>query len=103
MTWTDLHGVLPDFVTSTLEQALPYFGRKIRGFDDDGVVMTGVETRTSAPCASCAAKTAWPSMRRDCIPWEKGAGYAGGIMSAFLDGLETANEIIRKYQPLEVK
>lgn len=102
VTWTDLHGVLPDFVTSTLEQALPYFGRKIRGFDDDGVVMTGVETRTSAPVRIVRGEDRMAVDAAGLYPVGEGAGYAGGIMSAFLDGLETANEIIRKYQPLEV-
>jgi len=97
-----LHGVLPDFVTSTLEQALPYFGRKIRGFDDDGVVMTGVETRTSAPVRIVRGEDRMAVDAAGLYPVGEGAGYAGGIMSAFLDGLETANEIIRKYQPLEV-
>ena len=45
----DLHDCLPSFVTSVLERALPYWGRRIRGFDDPAVCMTGVETRTSAP------------------------------------------------------
>lgn len=104
VTWTDLHTVLPDFVTTTLEQALPYFGRRIHGFDDDGIVMTGVETRTSA-----AVRIVRSDADRQAVgsgglyPVGEGAGYAGGIMSAFLDGLETAIEIIRKFRPLEVK
>ena len=103
VTWTDLHDVLPGFVTTTLEQALPYFGRRIHGFDDDAVVMTGVETRTSAPVRIVRGEDRMALGAAGLYPIGEGAGYAGGIMSAFLDGLETAIEIIRKYQPLEVK
>lgn len=102
VVWTDLHCVLPNFVTDTLEQALPYFGRKIRGFDADNVVMTGVETRTSAPVRIVRNEDRMAVDAAGLYPVGEGAGYAGGIMSAFLDGLETANEIIHKYQPLEV-
>ncbi|KMO86120.1 hypothetical protein AB840_09695 [Megasphaera cerevisiae DSM 20462] len=103
VTWTDLHGVLPDFVSSTLEQALPYFGRRIHGFDDDCAVMTGVETRTSAPVRITRGADRAAVQTGGLYPVGEGAGYAGGIMSAFLDGMETALEIIHKYQPLEVK
>ncbi|WP_370849727.1 NAD(P)/FAD-dependent oxidoreductase [Megasphaera sp.] len=103
VTWTDLHGVLPDFVTATLTEALPYFGRRIHGFDADDVVMTGVETRTSAPVRIVRGDDRVALGAGGLYPVGEGAGYAGGIMSAFLDGLETAIQIIRKYQPLEVK
>jgi uncharacterized FAD-dependent dehydrogenase len=95
--------VLPDFVSSTLEQALPYFGRRIHGFDDDCAVMTGVETRTSAPVRITRGADRAAVQTGGLYPVGEGAGYAGGIMSAFLDGMETALEIIHKYQPLEVK
>ena len=103
MTWADLHDVLPDFVTATLAEALPYFGRRLHGFDDDNVVMTGVETRTSAPVRIVRGDDRMALDTAGLYPVGEGAGYAGGIMSAYLDGLETAVEIIRKYQPLEVK
>lgn len=103
ITWADLHEALPDFVTHTLEQALPYFGRKIHGFDDDAVVMTGVETRTSAPVRILRDDARIAVQTPGLYPIGEGAGYAGGIMSAFLDGLETAITIIRKYKPLEGK
>lgn len=103
VTWADLHDVLPDFVTATLAEALPYFGRRLHGFDDDNVVMTGVETRTSAPVRIVRGDDRMALDTAGLYPVGEGAGYAGGIMSAYLDGLETAVEIIRKYQPLEVK
>lgn len=101
VTWTDLHQVLPEFVTTTLAQALPYFGRRIHGFDADEVVMTGVEMRTSAPVRIVRGQDRMALGAPGLYPIGEGAGYAGGIMSAFLDGLETAIEIIQQYQPLE--
>lgn len=103
VTWTDLHEVLPGFVSSTLEQALPYFGRRIHGFDEDGIVMTGVETRTSAAVRITRGDDRQAAGSSGLYPIGEGAGYAGGIMSAFLDGLNTAIEIIHKFRPLEVK
>lgn len=103
VTWTDLHDVLPDFVSATLAQALPYFGRRVQGFDGDDVVMTGVEMRTSAPVRIVRGDDRMASGTAGLYPVGEGAGYAGGIMSAFLDGWETANAIIQHYQPLEVR
>lgn len=101
VTWADLHDVLPSFVTQTLTQALPYFGRRVHGFDGDDVVMTGVETRTSAPVRITRGPDRMAIDTAGLYPVGEGAGYAGGIMSAFLDGMESAIEIIRNYQPLE--
>jgi len=87
-----------------------YFGKvrsrggKIRGFDDNSVVMTGVETRTSAPIRICRnEKTRMAVQTQGLYPVGEGAGYAGGIMSAFLDGMETAIVFMKKYHPVEVK
>lgn len=101
ITWADLHEVLPDFVTTTLSEALPWFGRKIHGFDDNNAVMTGVETRTSSPVRIVRGDDRQAVETTGLYPVGEGAGYAGGIMSAFLDGLETAIAIIQIYKPLE--
>ena len=103
VSWVDLHGLLPGFVSSTLEQALPYFGRRIHGFDSDGAVMTGIETRTSAPVRIVRDDRRIAVATTGLYPIGEGAGYAGGIMSAALDGMETAIEIITNYRPLEGK
>ena len=103
VVWTDLRRVLPGFVTDTLAKALPYFGRRIHGFDDHNAVMTGVETRTSAPVRIVRGEDRMADGSSGLYPVGEGAGYAGGIMSAFLDGLETAIAIITIYQPLEGK
>ncbi|QJW45507.1 hypothetical protein HA075_06405 [bacterium BFN5] len=94
----DLRQCLPDFVTATLAEALPDFGRKIRGFDHPGVVMTGVETRTSAPVRILRTKEFLSTNTAGLYPIGEGAGYAGGIMSAALDGLNAALAVIGQYK-----
>lgn len=94
----DLHRCLPSFVTQTLAGALPDFGRKIHGFDHPGAVMTGVETRTSAPVRIIRDREFMSLNIKGFYPVGEGAGYAGGIMSAALDGLNAALLIIKKYR-----
>ncbi|SHK94378.1 hypothetical protein SAMN05216582_12614 [Selenomonas ruminantium] len=87
----DLHQCLPHFLTQTLEGSLPYFDGKIKGFAHKGAVMTGVEARSSAPCRICRNRE---TMMADGVaglyPMGEGAGYAGGIMSAAVDGMKAA-------------
>lgn len=90
---------LPSFVTDTLRRALPEFGRKIRGFDHEGAVMTGIETRTSAPIRILRTDDLQSENAVGLYPMGEGAGYAGGIMSAALDGLHTAEKIMSEYRP----
>lgn len=97
-TAADLGQCLPDFVTATLRAALPEFGRKIRGFDDNGAVMTGVETRTSAPVRIVRTGDFVSLNTGGFYPIGEGAGYAGGIMSAALDGLNAARAVIQQYK-----
>ena len=93
----DLHDCLPPFVTSVLERALPYWGRRISGFDNPAVCMTGVETRTSAPLRMGRNEERISPTVGGFYPMGEGAGYAGGIMSAALDGAETAILCMAKY------
>ena len=86
----DLHDCLPPYVTSVLERALPYWGRRIKGFDGEDICMTGVETRTSAPLRMGRNEQRISPTVHGFYPMGEGAGYAGGIMSAALDGAETA-------------
>ena len=87
----DLHKCLPDFLTRTLEGALPHFDHKIKGFADKGAVMTGVEARSSAPCRICRSReTMLAEGINGLYPMGEGAGYAGGIMSAAVDGMKAA-------------
>ena len=93
----DLHQCLPNFVTSMMAAALPFWERKIKGFADDGAVMTGVETRSSAPCRIVRDKASYQSISTSGLyPIGEGAGYAGGIMSAALDGMNSALAFLRE-------
>lgn len=98
VTPADLRACLPEFVTNTLFKALPEFGRKIHGFDHQGAVMTGVETRTSAPLRIMRGSNFMSVNTAGLYPIGEGAGYAGGIMSAALDGMNAAINIIREYR-----
>ncbi|MDR3564644.1 MAG: NAD(P)-binding protein [Negativicutes bacterium] len=95
----DLRNCLPDFVAATLARALPDFGRRIRGFDHPGAVMTGVETRTSAPVRLLRGENQMSLNIAGLYPVGEGAGYAGGIMSAALDGMNAAVAVIKEYRP----
>ena len=87
----DLHGCLPEFMTKTLAGALPWFDRKIPGFANHGAVMTGIESRSSAPCRIRRDReTMEAELTPGLYPMGEGAGYAGGIMSAAVDGMKAA-------------
>ena len=94
----DLHECLPKFVTITIEAALRSFDKKIKGFACDDVVMTGIETRTSAPCRILRKKEDFQSVNiRGLYPIGEGAGYSGGIMSSALDGMKAAKKLINLF------
>lgn len=96
----NLNECLPSYVTASLRRALPDFDRKIHGFNHPGAVLTGVETRTSAPVRILRDPTTRNSVNISGLyPMGEGAGYAGGIMSAALDGLNTALAVIAAYKP----
>ena len=96
---TDLHGVLPPFITSMLETGFRRFGRTIRGFDAPDVLLTGVETRTSAPIRILRGDDYIAPGFTGIYPAGEGAGYAGGIMSAAVDGIRVALAIMRRFAP----
>ncbi len=93
----DLRACLPDFVTRTLADALPAFGKKIKGFDGIDVPMTGVEMRSSSPCRIVRDRATMESLGcAGLYPMGEGAGYAGGIMSAAVDGMKAALAFFHK-------
>lgn len=94
VTPSDLHDVLPAFVTDALEEALPSFGRKIKGFDRLDAVMTGVESRSTSPVRICREENSYAASVRGLYPIGEGAGYAGGIISAAIDGLKCAEILV---------
>jgi len=92
----DLAPLLPDYAVEAIREALPVFGRQIRGFDRDDALLTGVETRTSSPVRVTRDKLTMQSLNvRGLYPAGEGAGYAGGILSAGVDGIKAAEAIVR--------
>ncbi|MDB4837884.1 NAD(P)/FAD-dependent oxidoreductase [Marinomonas sp.] len=88
---TNLAEVLPDFCVEALREAIPAFNKKIKGFALDGALLTGVETRTSAPINIKRDTDTLESINtKGLYPAGEGAGYAGGIMSAAIDGIKIA-------------
>ena len=92
VVWADLHECLPEFASAALEEALPIFDRKLHGFADPRAVLTGVETRSSSPVRILRNEYCESSVA-GLYPCGEGAGYAGGIMSAAVDGLRVAKEL----------
>ena len=90
---------LPAFVQDVLRDSLPYFGRKIRGFDAPDALLTGPETRTSSPVRMTRGDDLFGLGCAGLIPCGEGAGYAGGIMSAAVDGIKAAWRIMEEYAP----
>ena len=93
VAWCDLHECLPSFVAEALACALPLLERKLCGFADARAVMTGVETRSSSPVRVVRDESFQSPSVRGLYPTGEGAGYAGGIMSAAVDGLRVAESI----------
>lgn len=93
----DLHDCLPPFVAQSLARALPHFGQKIAGYAGEDVVMTGIETRTSAPCRIPRHRETLEAVGLlGLYPIGEGAGYAGGIMSAAVDGRKAARHYLEE-------
>ena len=96
ITWTDLSECLPDFVAEALREVVPEMGKKIRGFDMEDAVLTGVETRSSSPVRISRGESLDSLTAAGLYPGGEGAGYAGGIMSAAVDGIRIAEKIIER-------
>ena len=96
VTMTHLRDALPDYAIEAMREALPEFGRKIAGYDTHDAVMTGVETRTSSPLRILRDDTTLQSLTlRGLYPAGEGAGYAGGILSAGVDGIKVGEALAR--------
>lgn len=93
----DLAPSLPDYAIEAIREALPAFGKQIRGFDRDDAVLTGIETRTSSPVRITRDHDTLQSLNtRGLYPAGEGAGYAGGILSAGVDGIKVAEALARQ-------
>lgn len=95
--FANLDECLPDFATKACREALMQFDTRIHGFASDDAVMTGVETRSSSP-VRIVRNEKYESSKKGIFPCGEGAGYAGGIMSAALDGIKVACEIIGRFE-----
>ena len=95
VVWGSLDGTLPDYVLDTLKEAIPVFDGKLRGFNDPEAVLTGVETRSSSPVRILRDDTFQSTGLRGVYPCGEGAGYAGGITSAAVDGIKVAEAVIK--------
>ena len=94
----DLSTALPVYAIEAIREALPAFGRQIRGFDREDAVLTGVESRTSAPVRITRDDESLQSLNvRGLYPCGEGAGYAGGILSAGVDGIRVAEAVARSH------
>ena len=93
VTWCDLHEVLPEKLTAAMEEALPRLDRRLSGFAAPDAVLTAPETRSSSP-VRIVRDDRRQSALRGLYPTGEGAGYAGGIMSAAIDGILTAEAIL---------
>jgi len=93
----ELADCLPSFVVDELRRALPQFDRRMRGFVSEQATLIGVETRTSAPLRILRNAEYESVSHPRLYPTGEGAGYAGGIMSAAVDGLKVANSILQRY------
>ena len=92
--WGDLRRVLPERITSVMQKAIPALGQKLKGFDAPDAVLTGPETRSSSPVRILRDESLQSSLR-GLYPCGEGAGYAGGITSAAVDGLRCAEAVLR--------
>ena len=98
VVYGDLREILPACITDVMENALPAFGKKLPGFDSPEAVMTGPETRSSSPVRIVRDENRQSETLRGLYPCGEGAGYAGGITSAAVDGMRCAEAVISRYQ-----
>ncbi|MHB8050554.1 MAG: FAD-dependent protein, partial [Coriobacteriia bacterium] len=96
VTYADLALCLPEYVAAALREAVPLFDRRLKGFATRDAVLTGVETRSSSP-VRVQRDDSFQSNLRGIYPCGEGAGYAGGIMSAAVDGMRCAEAVLARY------
>ncbi len=93
--WGDLRKVLPEQITDVLARSIPALGQKLRGFDDPDAVLTGPETRSSSPVRVVRGEDLCSTGLAGLYPCGEGAGYAGGITSAAVDGMRCAEMVLK--------
>ena len=93
VTWTDLGNALPDYAIAAIREAIPAFEKSLKGFAMNDAVLTGVETRTSAPIRIARNENFESMNTKGLYPAGEGAGFAGGIISAAVDGMKVAEAV----------
>ena len=93
----ELRTLFPDFVSSALEEGLRAFPRKLSCYGDEGAVLTAPETRTSSPIRIPRGESLTAGAAENFYPCGEGAGYAGGITSAAVDGIRAALAVMERY------
>ena len=93
-----IENVLPDFITDAMKEAIPEMAKKVKGFDSDDAILTAVESRSSSPVRIIRSENGESINTKGLYPCGEGAGYAGGIMSAAVDGVYIAEKIALKYR-----
>lgn len=96
----DVRGIFPEEIGDAIERGIREFGRKLPGYDREDAVLSGVESRTSSPVRILRDEGLESSLR-GLYPCGEGTGYAGGIMSAAMDGMKVAEAVARKYRPFD--
>ncbi|MCH5342550.1 MAG: FAD-dependent oxidoreductase [Acetatifactor sp.] len=99
--WADLSSILPEECNQAFVEGMEVFGRQIKGFDRSDTVLLGVESRTSSPVRICRGENLQSDGVRGLYPCGEGAGYAGGITSAAMDGIRVAEKIAEEFQCMD--
>ena len=92
--FNDLNELFPEYINESLKEAIPYFGTKIKGYDNPDSVMMGIESRTSSP-VTIIRDVNHESNIKGIYPCGEGSGYAGGITTSAIDGIKVAEQIIK--------
>jgi uncharacterized FAD-dependent dehydrogenase len=96
VAWTDLSTALPDYAIAAIREAIPVFDKMLKGFAMDDAVLTAVETRTSSPIRITRNQDYESTNTKGLFPAGEGAGFAGGIISAAVDGMKVAETVAQK-------
>lgn len=91
---SNLNNILPEYISESIKEAMPVFGRRIKGFDRDDSILLGIEARTSSPVVIVRNEDFMSSIE-GLYPCGEGAGYAGGITTAAIDGIKIAEKIVK--------
>lgn len=98
-----MNELFPEYVSQPMKNGLRYFDRRIPGFSDSDSVLTAIETRSSSPVRLPRNEAGSAECADNLFPCGEGCGYAGGIMSAAVDGIKTAVRIMERFAPSQAE